>query len=122
MKRTIEVWLGGGNIVLKSTWNRLEHLVNKTERGIALKLGIDDNSNRVEVIYLIKSLVKSIHFSIKAVNRLYSSLKFKINFILPKFFDNSISSLLKEVTTLSILIVNSTLYLVVSHRIEVIQA
>ena len=119
MKRAVHIGLRRRDIVLESSGNRLEHLVYKTESGIALKLGIHDYSHRVEVVYLVKALALIEHLAIDAVNRFYSSRKLKMNIVLAELLVYYSSDVLDKSDALAVFLVDILLYLGVSDRVKV---
>ena len=54
----------------------------KSESGITFKLGLNDDSDGVKIVYFIKTLVLIIHLFVDAVNGFDSSLKCEIYMIL----------------------------------------
>ena len=64
----IVVGLGCGNIVLKSAGNGSEHIVYHSENVIAIVNRIDNYSDGIDVVNLVKGLLLKIHFPIDSVN------------------------------------------------------
>ena len=56
MKRLVVVWLWHGNIILKSSRNRLIDLMDHSQSRIAITLRIHNNTDGKQIIYLFKLL------------------------------------------------------------------
>ena len=119
VERAVHIGLRSRDIVLKSSGHRLEHLVDKSERGVALELGIDDYSHRVEVIDLVKALILIEHLAVDTVYGFYSSRKLEMYVILAKLLIYYSSYVFDKSDALSVLLVDIIPYLVVSDRVEV---
>ena len=74
MKRLIHISLRRGNIVLKSVWDRSEHIVDYTKYVIALSNCIDDNSYGIAIIYLVYLLAVTIYLFIDTIIAFNSTL------------------------------------------------
>ena len=122
VKRTVKVRLWRGNVVLESTGNRFEYLVNVAECGVTLKLGLHYDADGVEVVYLVKGLVLAIHFTVKAVNRLYPALNAAADVILGKFLGNKCLGLIDEITAPAEFLIDLLLHLLIAYVIKVEEA
>jgi hypothetical protein len=74
VQRLIHIVLRGGDIVLESVRQRLEHIVDKSEDVIALGDSGNDNSYGVLIVYLVDILVVYEYLTVDAVDTLYSSV------------------------------------------------
>ena len=93
--------------------------MNYSENGIALKLRINDYSDSVKVVDLIKAFVLIIHLLINAVNRLYTSFKRKMYFIFGQFFRNDRADVFDYIQALTVFVFNRIPDLFVSYRVKV---
>ena len=96
--------------------------MNKTESCVTLKLGIDDYSYCIEVVYLIKRLVLRIHLSVKAVYRFNSTLKIKVDVVFGKLVRENLFCFLNEVSATAKLLFNLKIYLIVTYSVKVVKA
>ena len=84
VQRLVHIRLRRGDIVLESAGDALEQLVDYAEGGIAFKLGINDNSDGVEVVYFVKALVLLEHFAVYRIYGFNSAFKGKVNVVFLK--------------------------------------
>ena len=73
MKRLIHIRLGSSDVVLEAVGDRLIHIVNDTQSVIALVYRSHYDTNRINIIYLVKTLALYKSLSINAVNRFHSA-------------------------------------------------
>ena len=64
VKRLIHIGLRSRYIILETAGNALEQLMYDSESRIALKLRVNDDTDRVKVVYLIEALVLIEHLAI----------------------------------------------------------
>ena len=91
----------------------------KSKRRIAFKLCINDYSQSVKIVYLIKALIMVIHLVIDAVRRFDTALKRVGNMIFLKLFLYLCGNALYKIRALAVFILNIALHLGVSDRVKV---
>ena len=69
----IHICLGGCDVVFEAVGYGLEHIVDYTQRIVALVYSVDYNAHGVNIIHFIKTLALDERFSVNAVNRFYTS-------------------------------------------------
>ena len=93
-----------------------------SERGVALKLGIDDYSEGVEVVYLVKALILVEHLAVDAVHRFDASLEGEVYSVLLKLIGDIRAHLLDEVAVAAVLFLDIGADLLIPDGVEVLQS
>ena len=96
--------------------------MDKSKDSITVKLGINDNTKRIEVVYLVKALVLCIHFFIDTVNRLDSTLECMLYSALLKLIYDHRANTFDKVKALSVFLFNVVLNLIEAVRVKVLKA
>ena len=117
----VHIGFGDGNVILEAPRNRLEHLMDDTQHGIALHLGIHDDTHGVKVINLVKALVLVEHLAVYAVHRLDASLQREVDMVFHQLVVYHAADALDEVQVLPVLFLNVLLHLRVADGVKVLQ-
>ena len=124
MERLVHIVLGGGDIVLESVWQRLEHIVDKTKHVVALRNGGDDDTDGILVVDLVDVLVIYKYLSVNAVNALYSAVylgRLRELLRLEALSDTALDYL-DECLALLLFVLEDILYLGVGIGVEVVES
>ncbi len=122
MKRTVQVGLGGGNIILETSGHGIKHLVDNSQNNIALGLGIYDNTQGIKIVNLVKALVLVVHFLINAVNRFDAPLQGKSNVVFTEFFFHRFANMVDKADIGAVLFLNVLADFRMSDRVQILQA
>ena len=79
MQRLVHIGFRHGNVILEPPRNRLIHLMDDSQRPIAVFHRIYDNTHRKQIVNLVNGLILIFHFLVNAEKVLYAPVYLRLN-------------------------------------------
>ena len=116
----VAVGLGGGDVVLEPVGQRMVHVMDEAQRGVAFRDVVEDDAHGVDVVNFLKILLLHEHFAVDAVNALdpVADGGF-LNAIFRQMGRDGVAYAVQEFIAV---LIEQVFDVLIAHRVQIVQA
>ena len=118
VQRLVHIRLRGGDVILKSLWNRGKLVVHDAQHRVTLIAGVHDDTDSIYVVDFVEVSALHIHLAVDAVDALYPALQKELHALFVQSFPYLFLDGVQKTLSLLLFELEHPLNLLIGNRVQ----